>query len=148
MEGGKQTGSSLASDLFGAKDSSSSSGIFGSMFPPPPKVVGQDSYHYSETEKKIVPGNPTWAAKNGVAVADRNAVGGQGQNQRKDGISYYTDEKVQPFHYSSSIYYGGQDVYSRPESAQNPETSFNKDNGEDDSGSASRGNWWQGSLYY
>ncbi|XP_042053136.1 uncharacterized protein LOC121798279 isoform X1 [Salvia splendens] len=144
MEGGKQTSSSLASDLFGAKDSSSSSssGIFGTMFPPPPKVVGQE---YSGTEKKIISGNPNWTAKNGVA--DRNAVGGQ--NQRKDDVSYYTDEKVQPFHYSSSIYYGGQDVYSRPESAQNPGTSFNKDNGgEDDLGSASRGNWWQGSLYY
>lgn len=52
---------------------------------------------------------------------DRNGVGGQ--NQRKDDVSYYTDEKVQPFHYSSSIYYGGQDVYSRPETAQNPGTS-------------------------
>ncbi|KAG6437131.1 hypothetical protein SASPL_102042 [Salvia splendens] len=129
MEGGKQTSSSLASDLFGAKDSSSSSssGIFGTMFPPPPKVVGQE---YSGTEKKIISGNPNWTAKNGVAGIYiyiflmnhfRNAVGGQ--NQRKDDVSYYTDEKVQPFHYSSSIYYGGQDVYSRPESAQNPGTS-------------------------
>ncbi|KAL0338257.1 UNVERIFIED_CONTAM: hypothetical protein Sangu_1347800, partial [Sesamum angustifolium] len=43
MEGGKQSGSSFASDLFGAKDSSaaaSSSGIFGSIFPPPPKITG------------------------------------------------------------------------------------------------------------
>lgn len=50
MEGGKQTGSSLASDLFGAKDSSaaasSSSGIFSSMFPPPPKVK-KDYFFFS-----------------------------------------------------------------------------------------------------
>lgn len=54
---------------------------------------------------------------------DSNAVGGEGQSQStasKDIKSYYTEEKVQPFHYSSSIYYGGQDVYSRPESAKNP----------------------------
>lgn len=43
MEEGKQSGSSLASDLFGAKDSttaaSSSAGVFGSIFAPPPKVI-------------------------------------------------------------------------------------------------------------
>jgi len=33
--------------------------------------------------------------------------------------SYYNEEKVQPCHLSSSIYYGGQDVYSHPESTQN-----------------------------
>ncbi|KAI3473182.1 hypothetical protein Pfo_028937 [Paulownia fortunei] len=153
MEGGKQSGSSLASDLFGAKDSTaaaSSSGIFGSIFAPPAKVLGRESLHSSETEKKNNFGNPSWSAKTGVS--DNNALGGEGQSQSttsKDISSYYQEEKVQPFHYSSSIYYGGQDVYSRPQSTQNPGfTTFNKDGGEDDSGSASRGNWWQGSLYY
>ncbi|KAH6762041.1 hypothetical protein C2S52_019474 [Perilla frutescens var. hirtella] len=149
MEGGKQSGSSLASDLFGAKDSSaaaSSSGIFNSIFPPPQKVVGRDSFQYSETEKKISSQNPTWTAKSGVS--ERNGEGQIQSTASKDMGSYYPEEKPQPFHYSSSIYYGGQDVYSRPESAQNPGTTFNKDGGEDDSGSASRGNWWQGSLYY
>ncbi|KAG8376964.1 hypothetical protein BUALT_Bualt09G0118900 [Buddleja alternifolia] len=170
MEGGKQSGSSLASDLFGAKDSSaatsSSSGIFGSIFAPPAKVLGRESLHSSETEKKNDNENPAWSAKTGVS-------GGGGQNKSttsKDNSSYYQEEKVQPFHYSSSIYYGGQDVYSRPESVQNPTFTtcgvarfngsrtnlsklnyydqFNKDGGEDDSGGASRGNWWQGSLYY
>ncbi|PIN08969.1 hypothetical protein CDL12_18445 [Handroanthus impetiginosus] len=148
MEGGKQSGSSLASDLFGAKDSSanaSSSGIFGSIFAPPAKVLGRESLRSSETEKKHDSGNAAWSAKAGSS-------GGRDHSQNttsKDISSYYPEEKVQPFHYSSSIYYGGQDVYSRPEGAQNPNhTTFNKDGGEDESGSASRGNWWQGSLYY
>lgn len=53
---------------------------------------------------------------------DNKAVGGEGQSQdttSKAISSYFQEEKVQPFHYSSSIYYGGQDVYSRPQSAQN-----------------------------
>ncbi|KAL0309925.1 UNVERIFIED_CONTAM: hypothetical protein Sradi_5934800 [Sesamum radiatum] len=144
MEGGKQSGSSFASDLFGAKDSSaaaSSSGIFGSIFPPPPKVIGQESVRSSEADKKNDSGNPSWSAKSGVS--DNKAVVGEGQSQdttSKVISSYFQEEKVQPFHYSSSIYYGGQDVYSRPQSAQNPGfTTFNKDGGEDDSGSASRG---------
>ncbi|KAL0347367.1 UNVERIFIED_CONTAM: hypothetical protein Scaly_1752700 [Sesamum calycinum] len=124
MEGGKQSGSSFASDLFGAKDSSaaaSSSGIFGSIFPPPPKVMGQESVRSSEADKKNDSGNPSWSAKSGVS--DNKAVGGEGQSQdttSKVISSYFQEEKVQPFHYSSSIYYGGQDVYSRPQSAQNP----------------------------
>ncbi|KAK6120316.1 hypothetical protein DH2020_046007 [Rehmannia glutinosa] len=162
MEGGKQSGSSFASDLFGAKDSSttgSPSGVFGSIFAPPAKVSNTvvvmvvrfwdgNRCIKSETEKKNNPGNPAWSGKTGVS--DSNAVGGEGQNQgtaSKDASSYYQDQKVETFHYSSSIYYGGQDVYSRPQNAQNPVFStFNKDGGEDESGTASRGNWWQGKL--
>lgn len=34
-------------------------------------------------------------------------------------MSYiYQEQRVQPCHLSSSIYYGGQDVYSRPQSAR------------------------------
>ncbi|XP_057778063.1 uncharacterized protein LOC130996777 isoform X1 [Salvia miltiorrhiza] len=135
MEGGKQSGSSLASDLFGAKDkdssaASSSSGIFGSLFPPPPKVVGGEWHYYSETEKKI-------------PKADRN---GEDQKAKEE-------QQQQPFHYSSSIYYGAQDVYSPPKTeaeaeAEAAQTTFNKDNGQDDSTTASRGNWWQGINIY
>ncbi|XP_011077618.1 uncharacterized protein LOC105161583 isoform X2 [Sesamum indicum] len=148
MEGGKKSGSSFTYDLFGAKDSSapaSSSAIFGSIFAPPSRNSGGESLHLSETEKKNGSGSQDWSGKNA-------ASGGQEQNRsttKKEMSSYFQEEKVQPFHYSSSIYYGGQDVYAQPQSTQNPSsTTFNKDVGEDDSGSASRGNWWQGSLYY
>ncbi|KAL0344507.1 UNVERIFIED_CONTAM: hypothetical protein Sradi_4282000 [Sesamum radiatum] len=148
MEGGKKSGSSFTYDLFGAKDSSaaaSSSAIFGSIFAPPSRNSGGESLHLSETEKKNASGSQDWSGKNA-------ASGGQEQNRstaKKEMNSYFQEEKVQPFHYSSSIYYGGQDVYAQPQSTQNPSsTTFNKDVGEDDSGSASRGNWWQGSLYY
>ncbi|KAL6534323.1 hypothetical protein OROHE_013248 [Orobanche hederae] len=149
MEGGrKPSGSSLASDLFGEKDiptTDSASGIC-SIFSPPPKVWerGRGREYFPEAEKKSS-GNPSWSAKK-----DSSGVGGEGQNQGgtagKEVRSYFQDEKVQPFHYSSSIYYGGQDVYDRPpQTTHNPPVfaTFNKDGGEDDSGGASRGNWWQ-----
>ncbi|KAL3826050.1 hypothetical protein ACJIZ3_022079 [Penstemon smallii] len=139
MEGGKQSGSSFTSDLFGAKDSSSSSSVFGSIFGPPKAGV-------SQFEKKNDSANQSWSPKPGVS--DKNAIGGEGQGQgttSKDPSSYYQEQNVQPFHYSSSIYYGGQDVYSRPPSTQTPAfTTYNKDGDQDDSNSASRGNWWQG----
>ncbi|KAL0316354.1 UNVERIFIED_CONTAM: hypothetical protein Scaly_1955400 [Sesamum calycinum] len=157
MEGRKKSGSSFTYDLFGAKDSSapaSSSAIFGSIFAPPSRNSGGKSLHLAETEKKNDSGSQDWIGKNaasGLFSGDNN-VGGQEQNRsttKKEMSSYFQEEKVQPFHYSSSIYYGGQDVYAQPQSTQNPSsTTFNKDVEEDDSGSASRGNWWQGSLYY
>ncbi|KAL1222072.1 hypothetical protein V5N11_025528 [Cardamine amara subsp. amara] len=52
---------------------------------------------------------------------------------------------------SSSLYYGGQDVYSRTTHNQTYPT-INKDQVRDDDDAKSldacRGNWWQGSLYY
>lgn len=136
MEGGKQSGSSLASDLFGAKDSSeqaNSVGIFRTIFPPQPKVFGREPFQYLETEKKICSENPAWTSKNGVS--------GQAQ-------SAASKDKVLPFHYNSSIYYGGQDDYTPSESAQKSGTTFNKDGGEDQSDSSSIRSWWQGSVYY
>ncbi|CAA0836342.1 Encodes a protein involved in salt tolerance-names SIS (Salt Induced Serine rich) [Striga hermonthica] len=140
MEGRKKK--SLVTELFGEKDSptagSSSSGIFGSIFGAPPnKVYGGREYPY-EAEKNT--GNPAWKQKDG------NVVGGEGQSKvgstSRDFNSYFQDEKVQPFYYSSSIFYGGQDVYNPPpEAAKTPVFStFNKDGGEDDSAGASRGN--------
>ncbi|CAA0830534.1 Encodes a protein involved in salt tolerance-names SIS (Salt Induced Serine rich) [Striga hermonthica] len=144
MEGRKKK--SLATDLFGEKDSrpagSSSSEILGSIFGNPPnKVYGRENP--SKTEKGT--GNPAWNTKN-----DNNAVVGEGQGSKSSINSHFLDEKTPPFHYSSSIYYGGQDIYHPPpEPSKSPVFStFNKDGGEDDPGTASRGNWWQGSLYY
>ncbi|XP_010515010.1 PREDICTED: uncharacterized protein LOC104790909 isoform X2 [Camelina sativa] len=52
---------------------------------------------------------------------------------------------------SSSIYYGGQEVYSK--ATQNYtyppiNKNQNRDNNDANSPDASRGDWWQGSLYY
>ncbi|XP_073290236.1 uncharacterized protein [Primulina huaijiensis] len=155
MDGRKKSGSSFTSDLFGSKDSdvdASSSGIFGSIFAQPAKTIGNDSLCTPEKEKKHEPGSQSWNSKTAVSVTLGNAVNGEGNFQRpkgKDTGSFYPVENVHPCHYSSSIYYGGQDIYSRPQTAQSTVfTTFNKDGGEDDSDGASRGNWWQGSLYY
>ncbi|CAI9783289.1 unnamed protein product [Fraxinus pennsylvanica] len=155
MEGGKKTqsGSSLTSDLFGSKNSASgsSSGIFGSLLTPPDKVLRQEySLRSFESWKKDSAINQDWSAMTGFP--DNNALGNEGQSQSsrsKDGNSYFQEEKTKPCNYSSSIYYGGQDLYTFPESTRGSSfTTINKYEAEDDSGMASRGNWWQGSLYY
>ena len=47
-------------------------------------------------------------------------IDGESQNTAyKDMSSIYQDQRVQPCPLSSSIYYGGQDIYSHPQSTQN-----------------------------
>ncbi|XP_042510252.1 uncharacterized protein LOC122085750 [Macadamia integrifolia] len=158
MEGKKQVGSSssLPSDLFG-KESSSSKGIFESVFPPPSKPVERDSSH-SElmgTLRKQDSGSHCWNNKQGAP--DHRAQSREGYNSstpNKDSSSIYQNESVGLCSFSSSLYYGGQDIYSNSSStrASSGSTPVYKEDGRDDSNedlnSASRGNWWQGSLYY
>ncbi|RXH81336.1 hypothetical protein DVH24_006161 [Malus domestica] len=184
MEGRKKTGSSsssFTSELFGSKESSASSGIFGAIFAPSSKdlVFGRESLRSEVTGKKLTddplhfkprdqPGLYAFCIfhllffirygrmsdSDGyrvVAAADGASKEIEGESKSITNMdiisSIYRDQRVQqPCHFSSSIYYGGQDIYAHPQSTQNPEynTPYKKDGTEDDSGSASRGNWWQG----
>ncbi|XVF08186.1 hypothetical protein REPUB_Repub06bG0204500 [Reevesia pubescens] len=159
MEGRKGVGSSssssFTSELFGSKESpaSSSTGIFGSIFPPPSKVLGRESPRPDVMTKRLDSPNDPWNTKPGAS--GNFSKGHEGEDQsiaNRDGSSIYQEQRLQPCHLSSSIYYGGQDVYSHPQSSQgsglNSVPVYKKDGGEDDSGKASRGDWWQESLYY
>ncbi|KAI9073850.1 hypothetical protein K1719_013036 [Acacia pycnantha] len=140
---GSSSSSSLTSELFGSKDSysSSSSGIFGSIFSPPSKISRGESLR-SELKGKTPSGTRDQISRMNDSQTQSRT--------NKDMSSIYQEQRVQPCHLSSSIFYGGQDVYYHPQSTENAGlNSLNKkDGGEDDSGIASRGNWWQGSLYY
>ncbi|GLT92612.1 hypothetical protein SLE2022_104430 [Rubroshorea leprosula] len=148
MERRKEVGSSsssLASELFGSKDSpSSSTGIFASIFAPrDSKVLGRESLRPPDSmaNKQYRP-NEVWNTKPGVYGHTSKGRESEGQNAQRV-------EPYGPCHLSSSIYYGGPDVVSEPQSAQaSGVNSVYMEGGEDDSQSASRGNWWQGSLYY
>ncbi|KAL2336530.1 hypothetical protein Fmac_010976 [Flemingia macrophylla] len=149
MEGRKQMGSSsFTSEVFGSNQSqkSSASGIFESMFSPPPKVLGRESLRTEVSDKTTSDG---WNSK--VGTYGYNSKGNDSETRttgHNDMSSIYQDQRVQPCHLSSSIYYGGQDIYSRPKSTHDSGLNclFKTDGVEDDSGSASRGNWWQGNT--
>ncbi|XP_072091771.1 uncharacterized protein [Arachis hypogaea] len=141
--------SSFTSELFGSDQfqrPSSNSGILASIFPPSSKVLGRESRHFQVTEKTATP-------KTVIPDDVHNYKSNDGETRNhttnKDMMSsMYEEQRVQPCHLSSSIYYGGQDIYSHPQSTQNSglNSLYKKDGGEDDSGSASRGNWWQGMI--
>ncbi|XP_027067236.1 uncharacterized protein [Coffea arabica] len=156
MDKRKQSGSSssFTSDLFGSKESSasSSSWIFESILAPSPKGLGRQPPRPEFLEKKQDPASQPCSAK--ARPSESIPPVSEGHNVgilNKEASSFYQEEKMQPCHLSSSIYYGGREVYSYPQDTQTQSSgsnTFGKDGGEDDSGSASRGNWWQGSLYY
>lgn len=124
MEGRKQTASSssLTNELFGSKESSSSSGIFGSIFSPPSKVLGRESLRSESMEKKHDSSKEAWNTKPGAPGDASRSYETESQGTAyKDTGSMYQDQRVQPCHLSSSIYYGGQDVYSpRTPNSQGP----------------------------
>ncbi|KAM5583478.1 hypothetical protein ABKV19_003400 [Rosa sericea] len=161
MESVKKQGnssSSLTAELFGFKESppKSSSGIFASIFPPPSQVVGRNSSSSELTEywQKQSLGNQAWSTKQGnQAISSEDA---RYSFPNKDSSSVLQGERAEPCHLSSSLYYGGQEVYSQSPSTPYASGSypiFKEKGGEDDpngsnANSAARGNWWQGSLYY
>ncbi|KAM1020106.1 hypothetical protein ACFX13_042141 [Malus domestica] len=134
--------------LFGPKDSSSSSssssssGLFGSLFPPVPSTgAGRERRQ----------GLGDQAGKYGSPCFSDN----KGESKTSKASNMYQNEAVEPCNFSSSIYYGSRENYSprtgTTESHQHHTSK--KDGGEDDANgnnanSVSRGNWWQGSLYY
>ncbi|XP_054799179.1 uncharacterized protein LOC129303713 [Prosopis cineraria] len=137
-------GSSSATNfdqLFGPKDPSSSfsssSSIFGSIFPPPSAVGGSESRKQDVGDKNYGP------------------QGGKGESRGSvSGKNYQNESTMEPSnYYTSSIYYGGQENYFPKSRTTDSHHNVKKDSDNDDPNgdnpnSASRGNWWQGSLYY
>ncbi|AES99480.2 hypothetical protein MtrunA17_Chr5g0436131 [Medicago truncatula] len=128
--------------LFGPKDpsSASSSSLFGSIFPPPPtpSVEGRGSRTQEVGSKNL--------GATGTTPSD-------GISYNKNTCTNYQNETMEPSYYSSSIYYGGQENYSPRNRTTEPHHVFKKDKNHGDhngnnSSSASRGDWWEGSLYY
>ncbi|KAG6760160.1 hypothetical protein POTOM_036663 [Populus tomentosa] len=158
MENKRQVVASSFDHLFGPKDSSSSSsassGIFESIFPHPSKVpAGRDSGIMENHG-----GRGKYANRDNVAQKAKGEGSGKGKSL------VFQNETPEPCYLSSSIYYGGQENYSpRTKNSEyqhvvssefvNKLIRFKKDDEQEDPNgndpnSASRGNWWQGSLYY
>ncbi|KAK4436583.1 hypothetical protein Salat_0822000 [Sesamum alatum] len=139
------TSSSFTMDLFGPKESSSSTAFFGSIFGPPTSsmVGGRD------TSGPEFGHNYYGNAKNGTDYGTQKFNNPMKKDKNPNS---YENGRVEPCYYNSSIYYGGQEVYSPTTQNITPPHNFKKDGGEDpnesNSSCASRGNWWQGSLYY
>ncbi|XP_009116267.1 uncharacterized protein LOC103841476 isoform X1 [Brassica rapa] len=114
--------------------SSSTTGLFNSIFPRP-------------SEKRMLGRQMDFASRGGHVKYQSPSERGERSN-KKDKKSYHNEETEPPCNLSSSIYYGGQENYSSTTTTTKDTMQYKKDGDEGDSKSASRGNWWEGSLYY
>ncbi|KAG1365820.1 hypothetical protein COCNU_12G008200 [Cocos nucifera] len=160
MEGKKATGS-IADDLFGRKEaasspksSSSSSSYFSSVFPPASSVMAKDAARsdlYWTLDKQRTEGRIGNAQS---SRADDKYQGSPSKNHtsNKDGTSACPAESIESPYFGSSVHYGGREFYSSSPSMQSSgaPNSYKKKDDDDlgDSNVATRGDWWQGSLYY
>ncbi|KAL8213874.1 hypothetical protein R6Q57_003323 [Mikania cordata] len=139
---------SFTAELFGDNDShSSSAGIFSSIFPQPVTFTG--------AARKETSHNQVWTSTHGTSAENvaKNSASANSSVMNMERRSIF-QERVVPSPLSSSLYYGGQEdmyVCSSSGSTAQSYSKFKKVDWKDDphhSHSASRGNWWQGSLYY
>ncbi|OAY46171.1 uncharacterized protein LOC110619534 [Manihot esculenta] len=141
----QQSGASSFDHIFGPRgSSSSSSSLFGSIFSSSSTGLGRDS--------SGIMGNQGGNSKYGNNP-DNSSQSNKGGSIGKDTSCVYENETPEPCYFSSSIYYGGQENYSPRTKNSESHHILKKDDKTDDpngnnSNSASRGNWWQGSLYY
>ncbi|KAI4383872.1 hypothetical protein MLD38_009666 [Melastoma candidum] len=159
----KRVGSS--SDIFCVKPSSSpppsSPDVFASIFPPPPEVVGRRLSSDFVGAPQMKPfDNQAWPGKH-VDTATGTTRRSGNPSSFGDG-STFREVRGEQCHLSSSLLYGGRDVcgqssgnqatstYPRSKEDGRVEGDGGGDvhNGNNGSPDASRGNWWQGSLYY
>ncbi|MCD7445769.1 hypothetical protein HAX54_000007 [Datura stramonium] len=159
MEKGKQvfgSSSSFTNDLFGPKEPSKTS-LFGSVFGPHSTGLGRDSTHSAARGSSRIQdprnqscGNAKYGTSDNINGSQRSR--GENSNKDKNNSILYQNGTTEPCHFSSSIYYGGQDVYYPPTTSNNTLKKNGEDDDDDQNGNnsncASRGNWWQGSLYY
>ncbi|KAM3236117.1 hypothetical protein P3L10_016154 [Capsicum annuum] len=127
---GSSSSSSFTNELFGPKDSQTQLTLL--LF----LGLRRDPIHSGDRNSSRIqdPGNQY----------GNNTKYGTSDNGSKTS----QNEKVEaPCNLRSSIYYGGQDVYPQTNQTTGSHNNTVKKDG-DGSNSASRGNWWQGSLYY
>ncbi|XP_056689201.1 uncharacterized protein [Spinacia oleracea] len=109
--------SSLTSQLFGSQESSSSNDVLASIFPPS-KGTGRNSA-YSETRgswQKDPSGNQTWNIKQDNTYKQGDAAYGSSGNKERGTV--YQQEGGEPCYMSSSVYYGGREVYAKSSATQ------------------------------
>ncbi|XP_072958751.1 uncharacterized protein [Typha angustifolia] len=164
MEAKKASSSSIADELFGRKtveeekevvvvevvDSSSSfsssPGYFRSVFPPilSSKVTRNDSPQRSEG---LIGHALTLNADDKAVESHAKCPAGS-----KEGKPIYPDGPSESPYFGSSVHYGGRDFYTASPAKNSSETTTSdgkkKEDDQDSSDFATRGDWWQGSLYY
>jgi len=118
------------------------SGYFSSVFSSSPTGNAKDA---KQTDLYAMLNKQSSRGQNGSGITDSKS---NGRNMYKDGKHVYPNESSESPYFGSSVHYGGREFYSssaEKQPANEPPKNYKEDNPD---GSATRGDWWQGSLYY
>ncbi|XP_060215497.1 uncharacterized protein LOC132642261 isoform X2 [Lycium barbarum] len=146
--GSSSSSSSFTNELFGPKKPSNSS-LFGSVFGPNSTGLRRDPMHSGDRGSSRIQDQGNHYGNTKYGTSDNGSNRSRGDNTKDKTLMYQYEKVEAPCNLSSSIYYGGQDVYPPTTQTSGSLNNIVKKDGRDDgSNSASRGNWWEGSLYY
>ncbi|KAK1265750.1 hypothetical protein QJS04_geneDACA011382 [Acorus gramineus] len=166
MEGKKSTVSadsakakpSIASELFGSKESSApgtkgysagsgSSGIFDAVFSNPATMPGRPNSQFDGLGTWRKEDHQVWNSKPAPSDSIFQNSSSEG-NKDRNPLFAGDHGKVEPCFLGSSLFYGGQDICNPPSNPSGTNKYYKDDDDRDERDCASRGNWWQESLYY
>ncbi|KAJ1263186.1 hypothetical protein BS78_09G164700 [Paspalum vaginatum] len=119
-----------------------SNGYFSNVFPASPAGSGKDA---KQADLYAMLNKQSSRGQNGNSIEDGKS---HGHPTYKDGKHVYPNEPSESPYFGSSVHYGGREFYSsttQKQPANEPPRKYKDDNAD---GSATRGDWWQGSLYY
>ncbi|CAN6328026.1 unnamed protein product [Urochloa humidicola] len=140
MEAKKKSAPSTAAAAGAGAAPPPANGYFSAVFSSPPAGnAKQQTDLYAMLNKQSSRG------QNGSSVTDSKS---HGRTTYKDGKHGYPNDSSESPYFGSSVHYGGREFYSstpQKQPANEPPRNYKEDSSDD---SATRGDWWQGSLYY
>ncbi|XP_062231553.1 uncharacterized protein LOC133928998 isoform X2 [Phragmites australis] len=119
-------------------------GYFSSVFSASPAGNAKEA---KQTDLYAMLNKQSSRGQNGGGITDGKSQG-RTSTTYKDAKHVYPDESSESLYFGSSVHYGGRELYgSSPQKQPNePPRNYKEDN--PDGSLATRGDWWQGSLYY
>ncbi|KQK05951.1 hypothetical protein BRADI_2g23540v3 [Brachypodium distachyon] len=122
-------------------------GYFSSVFSASPAANPRDA---RETDLNTILNrqNPKGPTSGGIADGKFQGSPTKGRVTYKDGQQFYPNEPSESPYFGSSVHYGGRDFYDSSPHKQASESSRSYKDDNPDGSLATRGDWWQGSLYY
>ncbi|CAL4901080.1 unnamed protein product [Urochloa decumbens] len=149
MEAKKKSAPSAAAAAAAGAAPPPASGYFSAVFPSSPAGNAKDA---KQTDLYAMLNKQSSRGQNGSSVTGLiRSPDGKSHGRTttyKDGKHSYPNESSESPYFGSSVHYGGREFYSstpQKQPANEPPRNYKEDNSD---GSATRGDWWQGSLYY
>ncbi|XP_006654499.1 uncharacterized protein LOC102709564 isoform X2 [Oryza brachyantha] len=121
-------------------------GYFSTVFAASPLANAKDA---KQTDLYAMLNKQNSKGQNGGGFSDgKSHTSTKGRTTCKDGKHSYPNESSESPYFGSSVHYGGREFYGNTPQKQGDESPGDHKEENPDGSLATRGDWWQGSLYY